>query len=591
MNPDDVKLSAVNWEHGMLLTPDHFLRQEKYFEAGLLWALRYATDAYGLVGGGPRLPETERGAVRHDPIVVIDGDDQSLNISVTQCRALTPAGCIIEIDPSHPIERRFTKAELEGVAEAPVYIACDPHEKQVYDGAVDEFNPQMKTERRAAYFLSLQVHPDSVAYSVAVARVRRQRYGAGFEKDPAFIPACTSMVSHSELAAAWRKIVDAFTLLTERYTELNRAMREFLVLFAERGIETQTDTETAGFVERMTVALHNSVYDVLDPVQSPQRFFGNLRRFLHSAAAYLELAPAAQQYYDTLKETGESEFIVLLEQQKRILQATRSWSIHEDLGVEVRSALGSLDALQRLERALEGKYIDFHQSASLEAMNFIFDRGGKVLYKLAAKPARVQGVADEMTIYFSQLRLEGRDKYRLILVGERNAVFEKGTRITVEIGINEASGFRRPPAILVCESKISEQCNFEYDFDAPDVPTITDLQVRVAAHQPIRTALLFTRHRFYAQMAEEPARSVEPVQRPEPQRYIERPPVAEAARAPRPEPPRFEAPPAQRPEPPRAEPRLDEKPAPWEAPRRFERPRETPEAPAQPPPPRRRRLE
>ena len=121
MNPDDVKLSSVNWEHGMLLTPEHFLRQEKYFEAGLVWVLRYATDAYGLVGGGPRLAEAELGAVRHDPIVTIDEDDQTLNVSVTQCRALTPAGCIVEIDPEHPIQRQFAKAELEGVNEAPIY--------------------------------------------------------------------------------------------------------------------------------------------------------------------------------------------------------------------------------------------------------------------------------------------------------------------------------------------------------------------------------------------------------------------------------------------------------------------------------------
>ena len=600
MNPDDVKLSSVNWEHGMLLTPGHFLRQEKYFEAGLLWVLRYATDAYGLVGGGPRLAEAELGAVRHDPIVTIDEDDQTLKVSVTQCRALTPAGCIVEIDPEHPIQRQFAKAELEGVNEAPIYIVCDPNEKQVYDGPVDEYNPQMQTERRPAQALSLRLHADNVAYSVAVARLRKQRYGAGFEKDPAFIPACTCLMSHSELAAAWRRIADVFTALTERYTELNRAMREFLVLFTERGIETQTDTEAANFVERMTVALHNTVYDVLDPVQSPKQFFGKIRRFLHSAAAYLELTPVVQQYFDTLKETGETEFIVLVEQQKKILQATRSWSIHEDLGVEARAALGALDALQRLERALEGKYIDFHMSTALDAMNFIFDRGGKVLYKLAAKPSRVQGVADEMTLYFSQLRLEGRDKYRLILVGERNATFEKGTKITVEIAINEASGFRRKPIMLACESKSAEQCNFEYDFEAPDVPTITDLQVTLPAHHAIRTALLFTRHRFYAQRMEEPVRNVEPVQRPDAARspvppQAPPPPAPEAPRpqrfepTPRPErrpDPRYDQPPAE----PRQEPRTEEKPAPWEAPRRFEPPRENPE-PNPPAPPRRRRLE
>jgi hypothetical protein len=160
--------------------------------------------------------------------------------------------------------------------------------------------------------------------------------------------------------------------------------------------------------------------------------------------------------------------------------------------------LNGLRTLNRLEQALEGKYIDFRISPSLEAMNFIFDRGGKVLYRLAAKPARVQGAGAESTIYFSQLRLEGRDKYRLILVGEPNATFEKGTGIKVEIRINEGSGFRREPLRLDCESEYAGQVNFEFDFEASDVPTITDLRVSIPAHYPIKSALLFIRHRFFA---------------------------------------------------------------------------------------------
>src|SRR5208282_3056556 len=60
MKIHDLDLNSVNWEHGMLLTPDHFVRQERYFDSSLLWILRYATNSYGLVGGGPRLPEDER---------------------------------------------------------------------------------------------------------------------------------------------------------------------------------------------------------------------------------------------------------------------------------------------------------------------------------------------------------------------------------------------------------------------------------------------------------------------------------------------------------------------------------------------------
>jgi len=56
MDLNDIDLTTVNWEHGMLLTPEHFLRQERYMDSALLWVLRYATSHYGLVGGGARVP-------------------------------------------------------------------------------------------------------------------------------------------------------------------------------------------------------------------------------------------------------------------------------------------------------------------------------------------------------------------------------------------------------------------------------------------------------------------------------------------------------------------------------------------------------
>lgn len=559
----------------MLLTPDHFLRQERYIESALLWLLRYATNVYGLVGGGPRVPDAERGAVRHDPIVVVEQDAGSIRIAVTQCRGLTPAGSIIEIDPQHPLQSTVARSELEGVAESPIYIVSKPHEKVVIDGDEDQFNPQMRTERRPAYRISLKPSAEDTSNSIVIARLRRERYGAGYERDSEFIPACTSLASYSELIAAWRKIVENVNLLSERYTALHQAMREFLVLFAERGIETAVDVETMRFVDRMVTALQDCSFDTLDPVQPPQKFFIALRRFFHTAAVYLDLTPTVQQYFETLKEVGETEFIAPLEQQRQITRVMPKWDVSSDLAIEVRSALQSLGALHRLERALEGKYIDFRLSPSLEGMNFIFDRGGKVLYRLAAKPARVQGAGDELTIYFSQLRLEGRDKYRLILVGEQNAVFEKGAKIAVELRINEGSGFRRQPVILSCEVTKPDQRNFEFDFDAPDVPTITDLKATLQAHLPVRTALLFIRHRFYAGLSQDAPRTVEPATIvPEPQPV----PASVMRDAPPQRPSQTPAPRVSRLEP-RVEPdghSAEPARAPWETP---------------PQPPRRRRLE
>jgi len=501
---DEIKLSSVNWQHGMLLSPQHFVRQEEYVDALILWTLRYMSPASGLVGGGPRLPESERGAVRHDPIVVVDEDEETIGISIAQARGITPSGQIIEIQPDRPVNQRFRKDALAGVAESNVYVICDDKKEEV-DGQEDEFNPQMKTERRPAYRISLQLQPREALESISVARIRRAPYGSGYEKDSSYIPPCVSLVSFSELTAAWRKIVEAVATLADRYSDLYRAMREFLVLFEERGIENQVDTDAVAFVDRMVVALEAATYETLDPVQPPSRFFGHLRRLFHSAALYSDLNVGVKQYYETLRETGETEFVAPMEQQKRFLEMSRTSQLNENLAVEVRSALNSLQSLAQLERALEGKYIDFRVSTVLEGMNFIFDRGGKVLYKLVAKPARVQGTGEDLTIHFSNLRLEGRDKYRLILVGAQKANFEMGSRINVELRLNEGSGFRRDPLNLVSEARLSDQRNFECDFEAPDVATINDARVILQAHHPVRTALLYARHRFFGQRMQDPA--------------------------------------------------------------------------------------
>jgi hypothetical protein len=508
-----IRLKSVNWEHGMLLTPDHFLRQEQYLESLLFWNIGYLTTGSGLVGGGVRLPASDLGAVRHDPTVVLDENPDALSLSISKCRGLTPSGLIVEVEEGSVLSERFAKEQLAGVAEAVVYVVCDVAEKQKVDGTPDAFNPQMRTERMFSYRITLDVTAAERENAVAVARLRRPSAGMHYEKDPLYLPACLSLSAHSELTAGWRKISESVNNLAAGYAELHRAMREFMVLFTERGIETEVDRDSLNFAERMVMSLQETAYQVLDRTQSPEVFFGSIRKLLHQAATFFDLAPGMQQYYETLRETGETELIALIEVQKHTLRTGRTLRLNEDLGVELRSALQSLGVLEKLERALEGKYIDFRRSPSLEGMNFIFDRQGKVLYKLAAKPARVQGVVDELTIFFSQLRLEGRDRYRLILVGDRNQPYPRGTTISAEIRLNEGSGFRREAIILQAEAKLDDQYNFELDFEAQDVPTITDVRVTVQAYHAVHTALLFARHRFFAGRTQEmpgTARGIEP---------------------------------------------------------------------------------
>ena len=494
----DLQLRSVNWEHGMLLTPDHFLRQEMYLESLNAWGMRYLLHGSGLVGGGVRLPESDLGTVRHDPEVLLNETAEYLDVSVNRARGVTPAGFIVDVETSGTVSVRFSKNELAGVAESKIYVVVDPGVREKRSGVTDAFNPQMRTERVPSYRVALQVTAAERAQSIVAGRLRRPATGMAFEADPQFIPACLSVAAHSELMSGTRRILDATNRLAAGYAELHRAMREFMQIFTERGLETEVDRDSMVFAERMVLELQDTAYALLDRTQSPETFFGRVRRMLHSAAIYFDLAEGMQQYYDTLRETGESELLGLIELQKHTLQLGRTLGLEEDLGLEVRKALQSLNGLERLERALEGKYIDFRKSASLESTNFIFDRGGKSLFRLAARASRVQGVADEMTIFFSNLRLEGRDRYRLILVGDRTTPWLRGTSIGAEVRLNEGSGFRRESYILTGDVKLDEQYNIEMDFEAPDVPTITDVRVTVPAYHTVRTALLFMRHRFYS---------------------------------------------------------------------------------------------
>ncbi len=501
MNPQEVRTNAVHWEFGMLVTPEHFLRQERFYNSSMLWMLRYAVSGFGLIGGGARLPETEVGSVRHDPVITLIEDEQNLSITITQCRGLTAAGTPVDVVPEIPISRQFHKGDLEGLQQLRIYVVAVPHQYTVLDGAVDESNPQMQTERTPAYRVSLQPHGEEAQHVVVVGALRRSDRSIAYEFDPNFIPPCLHLAAFSELAAAWRRIVDQLSSLSSRFVELHRAMQDYIELARERGIDSAIDRESLEFVRRIVPLIENCLYDCLDHTQPPSHFFGHLRKFLQGAAVSLDLNPPVQQYFDALRNAGETEFAPLVEQQKLLLRSSRHWRVEDDLGVEVRSIGSALRGIETLERALEGKYIDFRVSPSLETMNFVFDRGGSALYKLAAKPARLQGFGSQMTFYFANVRLEGREKYRVILTSGAEHAFSAEQQLPVEIGINEGSGARRPLIHGVARVRFEKQRNVEFDFDAPDIATVTDLRIAIPAHFHVNRILLFVRHRFYAQDA------------------------------------------------------------------------------------------
>ena len=119
--PDDIDLRSVNWSQGMFLTPDHFLRQERYTDSLQLWLVRHVLPGSGLLGGGARMDAAEHGAPRYDPIVEVDDSGDALSIAVTQCRGLARNGMPVEVDPASPLRATFPRAQYANASELGVY--------------------------------------------------------------------------------------------------------------------------------------------------------------------------------------------------------------------------------------------------------------------------------------------------------------------------------------------------------------------------------------------------------------------------------------------------------------------------------------
>jgi hypothetical protein len=496
MNDRKINLSSVNWTQGMLLTPEHFLRQEKYFDSALLWAIHYALDGYGLVGSGGRVEPVERGAAKHDPIIDIDDDGEAIKVSVSQCRGVSPSGDIIEISPSNAINRSFPKSQIEGHKELGVYIVCEPHDKIVEDSYDDPANPQVKSTRRQRYRLQLDVTAAEAPHSLMISRLRNAEGSMRYERVPGFIPVCTTLIGHSELKRAWERLRDQIISLSERYLQLHKAIVEYIAIAAGSYIPTVADNEVLQFVGRMVITLESSIYDALDPVQSPQRFLKQLYRVVRSASVYLDLSPPTREYFRELAALGLTEFSSMLEQEQQALLANRELTIHDNLGDDVRRIEQAFQRLRRLEEALEGKYLDYRVSTALEALPFFFDRrtDDPALFETQSRPARPQVYGDDLSFVFAPLRLDGRQNFRVVLIRENDAQFDVGQSIATIVQINQGAGQGHEPIYPKARCELYDQRNFAVDFRLPpEIHTISDVRVTVNSAYRIRSCLLYRR--------------------------------------------------------------------------------------------------
>ncbi len=492
---DEKSFRSVNWTTGMLLTPDHFLQQDRHNEELVVWLLRYCVPVSGLVGGGVRLDSVEQGLAKLDPKVELVNDGDRLRVSVLRARAITPSGELIDVDESRPIEVDVNRSDLAGISDLLVYLVRRPEKEPDPDSVgADQANPNQAAYSRTRYEVRLGIPADLASSSVAVARLRRASETLGFEKDGHYIPPCASLLAHSALYDAATKIQAETRLLVGEFQLVHEKAGHFAERVATRGVDIRADLDIRSFVERAVLALETAAYETADLTVAPQRFFQQIDRANRLIALALSLSPSSRQFFKDLGQVDAS-YSELLDSEQGVLRTARDLDRREELRPLAARAMETLTRLRRLVAALAGKYVDYRLNQSIESIRFMLDRDGEHFYEAVSSPSHPQREGDLLTFVFTQLELTGRHEYRIVLTGDprSTAGWAVGQELSVSIRVN-ASGGPRPPMSSAVMCEVEGQRNFAVNFDTPqDVTTIAGLTVTVQPGQGIRGAVLFRR--------------------------------------------------------------------------------------------------
>lgn len=509
-NPDSPK--SVNWISGMLLTPEQFTAQDRYIDEMFGWLLRNCIPATGLVGAGVRMDPAERGLSAHDPRFDVHDDGRTVSVTVLQARGVTSAGEMVDVAPAAPVRGDSPKTELAGAKELFIYLVRTGEAiEDAASAGSDPANPSMAAFRRPRYEVRFGVSAELLAHTLVVGRLRRASESLAFERDSQFVPACATMIAHSELFAGWTRIQSDIGLLAGSFGELQRAVGRYAEQVAQRGVDSRPDLDVLAFTERAVLGLDHCASEIGDPAMSPQKFFEQIERAGRRVALALDLSSSTQSYFQTLAG-ADASYNDLLEEERGMLASRRELSAREDLRQSLARAEDTLRRIRRVVEALEGKYLDYRINRAVDAVKFLLDRQGDQFYVAVATPGHPQRDGNLVTFVFNQLALTGRHEYRLVLLGDPDGVsgWQMGDELQVDLRINAEGAPGRPISrVAVCE--IPGQRNFGISFETPaDVATIAGVTAQVQPAQRVRGAILFQRRLGLVGMAAPAASSATP---------------------------------------------------------------------------------
>lgn len=492
---------SVHWLTGMLLTPQHFERQDEFVVASAGWALRYVQSGVGLVGGGLRTNAETTDLSRFDPRLEVSDDGETVRVALVFARGVTPGGDVVDVGEAEMVSAAVPRDMLAGVSEVPVSVVClDGREGDPATVGLDSANPHQAALRRARYRLALGAGPESYARALVVGRVRRMSETLGFDRDSRYIPPCAAVLAHSRLYAEWARLRDGVVQLADRYGELHKAVAAYAARLAERGVDVRGDLDTLAFVERAVLALDECAYALADPARAPGPVFRDVERMGRRVALALDLSAATRLFLHAVSAV-DAGYEVLLEEERQALVRRRGAAVAEadaDLASAVERAADTVRRVGELCDAVEGKYLDYRLNRTVDALRFLLDRGGEGFYTAVATPGHPRRDGDLLTFDFSPLALPGRQEYRVLLVSDAQGrtPWQVGDTFHVDVWINPGVGGGRPSShTLRCE--VPGQRNFAVTFDGPgELGTVTSLRVTVheQGHR-LRRAALYQRGR------------------------------------------------------------------------------------------------
>lgn len=489
---EQVRLKSVNWTTGMLLSPQHFRRQDAFLEETVGWLLQYCLSSTGLVGPGVRVPPGERGLARFDPRVEVVDNGQTVQLAVLEARGVTPTGQLVDLGGGAVVRHTLPRPELAGLTEAQVYLVVgDEREEDPDSVGADDANPTQAAWRRAAYSLRIGIDADALPRALCVARIRRSGETTGFELDARFIPACATMLGHSQLYASWKSLQASVVSLATDFAQLYRNCAQYLTHVSQRVADVSHDRDVLAFIERAVLGIDQCAYECFDPTVAPAAFFRSIDRAGRRVALALDLSERTRQYFADLGQ-ADSDYSAMLEEERSSLEQPRDFGTTADMQTAIDAAERTVRRLRRLGDALDARYTDYRLSRSIESLKFLLDGDGEKFFMAVMTPTHPQRRGEVLTFTFGQLNLSARQSYRVVLIADQNAAaWQAGETFRMDVTINGSSN-DVVSGTVACV--LPAQRNFSFDFDADETTsTLSSLQVTVQPGSRIRACILYQR--------------------------------------------------------------------------------------------------